>query len=759
MSVIRYCPHCGSEVFYDGDICMNCGGTLEGPDPRGSDTPTQAIPRRMQPASSYDAQEQPTRPISRREYIQQAQMAAINGSADLAALAASAHSVIPHAKTRPGAAQSAVGTVDGVHSDVASGNTQEGARESGQSSARTGQGRSVSGEASTSATEPVQTEAAKKDYHFALDWASDTWGIPSLPEGIWSLNADNAEEQSTTSLQQQSDHQSVAQSPDEADNAADEVSDAERTNRTDEADASDDNDMPGTSDTPNTVLDLNDDDTEGGEEPAAQSEAGTKPQTVQTPDLAGNPDTAEASEQSQATEQPEITEQPEVSEQPEESEVMEYSRVSGTSEQPQSSQSTEAMETEQTAENRKISPDSGHTPDDEESSSPVSAQYPSIEQVSAAQPAQPDDALTSDERVETPSVATTFDASSDVSYSDTQAPDTQESDGDEPTQVIDRDAIGTETGPLPYNIPPAEMTERTAAIYESTNEFPFAFEQSGEGEAREEEPLPPDEADTTGQLPVTEGPAGDNEATVAIPADANQPAYRPNGEAPQTNRNAANSRVKAARPAESPATGKATTPARTAIIIVVVVALLVCAGIVFALTRHHGTSATQPSANATASASAPASPSADASASASSSSPSAAATPSPAGVYTNDAMGYRVSIPDGYVWHEETDNGATRTFTDDSIGMTIKVSGASNTTGATVSSEYSACASGHSVSYHLLSGDIMVCSYAENGTITYVKEIVTQQSILTLRFDYAQSAQEKGSAVIDEVFPTFVSTR
>ena len=700
MSVIRYCPHCGSEVFYDGDICMNCGGTLEGPDPRGSDTPTQAIPRRMQPASSYDAQEQPTRPISRREYIQQAQMAAINGSADLAALAASAHSVIPHAKTRPGAAQSAVGTVDGAHSDAASGNVQGDTRENGQSSDRAGQGLSASGEVDTSAAEPAQTEAAKKDYHFALDWASDTWGIPSLPEGIWSLNTDNAEEQSTTSSQQQSDHQPVAQSPDEADNVADEVSDAERTNRTDEADASDDNDMPGTSDTANTVQDLNDDDTEGEEEPAAQDSADTNPQT---------------------------------------------------------------------AENRKISPDSGHTTDDEESSSPVSAQHPPIEQASAAQAVQPDDVRPSDERVETSSDAPSFAVSSDVPSPDvqesdmresgTQAPDTQESDSDEPTQVIDRDAIGTETGPLPYNIPPAEMTERTAAIYESTNEFPFAFEQSGEGEARAEEPLPSDEADTTGQLPVTEEPTGDNEATVAIPAGANQPAYRPNGEAPQTNRNAANSRVKAARPAESPATGKATTPARTAIIIVVVVALLVCAGIVFALTRHHGTSATQPSANATASASASASPLADASASASSSSPSAAATPSPAGVYTNDAMGYRVSIPDGYVWHEETDNGATRTFTDDSIGMTIKVSGASNTTGATVSSEYSACASGHSVSYHLLSGDIMVCSYAENGTITYVKEIVTQQSILTLRFDYAQSAQEKGAAVIDEVFPTFVSTR
>lgn len=740
---------------------MNCGGTLEGPDPRGSDTPTQAIPRRMQPASSYDAQEQPTRPISRREYIQQAQMAAINGSADLAALAASTHSVIPHAKMRPGAAQSAVGTVDGVHSDAASGNAQGDARENGQSSDRVGQRLSASGEVDTSATEPAQTETAKKDYHFALDWASDTWGIPSLPEGIWSLNADNDEEQSTTSSQQQSDHQPAAQSPDEADNAADDVSDTERTNRTDEADVSGSNDIPGTGDTANTVQDLNDDHTEGGEEPAAQSEADTNPQTVQTTDLAGNPDTAEAPEQSQATEQPEITEQPE---QPE---AVESSEASRTTEQPQpqATATIETVQTEQTAENRRISLDSGHTPDDEESSSPVSAQHPPIEQASAAQSAQPDGARPSDERVETPSDAPSFDASSDVPYSDTQAPDTQapdtqESGSDEPTQVIDRDAIGTETGPLPYNIPPAEMTEHTAAIYESTNEFPFAFEQSGEGEERAEEPLPSDEADTTGQLPVTEKPTDDNEATVAIPTDADQPAYRPNGEAPQTNRNAASSRVKAAHPAESPVAGKTATPARTTIIIVVVVALLVCVGIVFALTHHHGTSATQPSANATASASAPASPSAGASASASSSSsPSAAATPSPAGVYTNDAMGYRVSIPDGYVWHEETDNGATRTFTDDSIGMTIKVSGASNTTGATVSSEYSACASGHSVSYHLLSGDIMVCSYAENGTITYVKEIVTQQSILTLRFDYAQSAQEKGSAVIDEVFPTFVSTR
>lgn len=122
-------------------------------------------------------------------------------------------------------------------------------------------------------------------------------------------------------------------------------------------------------------------------------------------------------------------------------------------------------------------------------------------------------------------------------------------------------------------------------------------------------------------------------------------------------------------------------------------------------------------------------------------------------------MGYQVSIPDGYVWHDETDNGSSRSFTNDAIGMTIAVSGKANTTGATVSSEYAACASGHAVSYHLLSGDIMVCSYSDNNTITYIKEIVTRSTILTLRFDYPQSAKTDGSAVIDQVFPSFVSTQ
>lgn len=678
-------------------------------------------------------------------------MAAINGSSDLAALAASTHSVIPRAKMRPGAAHNTVGTVDGVQPNV-DGDTRDDAQNTEQSPNRAGQ--TDAGQAGAQ-SDDAESKQEHKNYNFALDWASDTWGIPPLPEGIWSLNADDAEGRSAAPSEQQPDHQPGVQTQAEAENVPADESDADNANQTENAGTVADSE-PDTGDVADAAV-AHFDTAEHGEEPAAQDADMMPPQTQASPSspLSPNQEPADRTEISQTPrvlntkhtpdieETGQAEESSQRSEESEQPETIEASQVSATSEQSQSTQTPQAVATVE------VSAQSGHTPNDGASSSPVSAQHPPIEQTPATEPAEAEDARRGDGRVETPS---------DAPSASMMPSDMQESDNDEPTQVIDRDAIGTETGPLPYNIPPAEMTGRTAAIYESTNEFPFSFGQPGnQPNTREEEPFASDETETTGQLPITQE-AADDEATVAIPTEANQPARQSVGVASQAPRNASGARVQAPRSAESSAVGRTASPARNTLIIVVVVALLVCAGIGFAATRHRALSPAQPSANATTSASATATPS-DGTSASSSPSPSASLTPSPAGVYTNDTMGYRVSIPDGYVWHDETDNGATRSFTDDSIGMTITVTGASNTTGATVASEYSACASGHSVSYHLLSGDIMVCSYAENGTITYVKEIVTQQSILSLRFDYAQSAKDQGSAVIDEVFPTFVSTR
>ena len=190
MSTVRYCPHCGSEVFYDGDFCVNCGGTLEGPDPRASDTPTQAIPQRSAPIPSAFAPGQPTRQMSRREFIQNAQMESVNGSADLAALAASTSSLLAHGDARRKPAP----TDDALQPPT----VQQDAQAAGDT-ARNDDAAADSASSDIRATDPVPahdgteqhdgTAGEHPDVNFALDWASDTWGISALPKDIWSLDS------------------------------------------------------------------------------------------------------------------------------------------------------------------------------------------------------------------------------------------------------------------------------------------------------------------------------------------------------------------------------------------------------------------------------------------------------------------------------------------------------------------------------------------------------------------------------------------
>lgn len=622
MSTVRYCPHCGSEVFYDGDFCVNCGGTLEGPDPRASDTPTQAIPQRSAPIPSAFAPGQPTRQMSRREFIQNAQMESVNGSADLAALAASTSSLLAHGDAR----RKPASTDDALQPPT----VQQDAQAAGDT-ARNDDDAADSASSDIRATGPVPahdgteqhdgTAGEHPDVNFALDWASDTWGIAALPKNIWSLDS---------SSQPASDQPAAA----------------------------DDKPWPG--ETANQT-------TETGQ--AGHQLEPAEPASVDEP-VEAAPDRQSAPAHTTATDQLPALE-------PEE--------------QPQSAvENTDIDDHSDAAEN------TGETPGIADTGRMSVTQ-------TAAEPSR---------------------AGTDASIRQTEPDD----DTDVPTQVIERADTPADTGPLPYNIPSADMTGHTAAVYTP--------------------------ATTASGMPAIGTPDDTDMATAAMP-QAVTPDETGTQVMPQAH---------AGRPttdtAHAPASSTTPTPAaspnrwRPIVIVCVAAVLCVCVGLGITAARRHASPAatTQTATSAPSGATTSASPSASA--------PSAAsASPSSAGVYTNSTMGYQVSIPDGYVWHDETDNGSSRSFTNDAIGMTIAVSGKANTTGATVSSEYAACASGHAVSYHLLSGDIMVCSYSDNNTITYIKEIVTRRTILTLRFDYPQSAKTDGSAVIDQVFPSFVSTQ
>lgn len=640
MSTVRYCPHCGSEVFYDGDFCVNCGGTLEGPDPRASDTPTQAIPQRstpMPPAFTSGAGH-PTRRMSRREFIQNAQMESVNGSADLAALAASTSSFLAQGGVRHDSASAADGPQPATAPQDAP-TPGETARAEGSAarSSSSGTGEDVSTPTQDRAEHQADQPDGHPDIDFALDWASDTWGIPSLPEGIWSLDS---------SLDAAGKLDTVTGGEPNADTPGGLPAADTHPENTPEPERSAEPAMPDT--TGESV------DAAAGQQAAAEDEAAT-----------GQLPAIEPQQQIESAEP-----EPEIESADPEAEPVE----------PASEPAQEAS---------------------------AAAQTGSIPQ--AAPQAADVDADTSDRRQAGPA-----------------------NDADVPTQVIARADVPADTGPLPYNIPSAEMTGRTAAAYTP------ATTTSG---------MPaidiPDEPDTDmATVAVQQGTIPDEAGTQVMPqAHAATSAETGTPAAPRT----------------SSASAKRWKPV---VAVGVAAVLCVCVGLGISAARRHALPASTAQATtsaATGTTATPASPSA--SSSPTTTSPSATATPSAAGVYTNSAMGYQVSIPDGYVWHDETDNGASRTFTDDSIGMTIAVSGKANASGATVSSEYAACASGHAVSYHLLSGDIMVCSYAQNGTITYIKEIVTRSRILTLRFDYPQSAKTNGSSVIDQVFPSFVSTQ
>ncbi|MBM6699300.1 zinc ribbon domain-containing protein [Bifidobacterium pullorum subsp. saeculare] len=105
--------------------------------------------------------------------------------------------------------------------------------------------------------------------------------------------------------------------------------------------------------------------------------------------------------------------------------------------------------------------------------------------------------------------------------------------------------------------------------------------------------------------------------------------------------------------------------------------------------------------------------------------------------YRNARFGYSVAIPDSYKWGKESDDGASRSFTDTSGRITVSVSGENNTSGATPESLQSAMAAGHSdITYQTHGENFAVVSYYENGKGIYIKKFVNAGTIATLHLQW-----------------------
>ena len=134
------------------------------------------------------------------------------------------------------------------------------------------------------------------------------------------------------------------------------------------------------------------------------------------------------------------------------------------------------------------------------------------------------------------------------------------------------------------------------------------------------------------------------------------------------------------------------------------------------------------------------------------------AQPSAGGVYANARFGYAVTIPAGFTWNPEAANGDGRTFTNNQTGMTITAWGSNNALNATPESAFEQTTAGHQVAYQQVTDTEFTASWEENGTITYVREMVSAGAIRAIQFDYPSAQRNDCDRIVEQVVPTLTVT-
>lgn len=132
--------------------------------------------------------------------------------------------------------------------------------------------------------------------------------------------------------------------------------------------------------------------------------------------------------------------------------------------------------------------------------------------------------------------------------------------------------------------------------------------------------------------------------------------------------------------------------------------------------------------------------------------------PSAGGIYTNARFGYEVTIPDGFTWQAESANGDGRSFTNSRTGMTIAAWGSNNAANETATSAFMQATAGHSISYQQILGSEFTATWEENGTITYIREMVSNGAIRAVQFTYPSAQRDECDRIVEQVVPTLTAT-
>lgn len=126
--------------------------------------------------------------------------------------------------------------------------------------------------------------------------------------------------------------------------------------------------------------------------------------------------------------------------------------------------------------------------------------------------------------------------------------------------------------------------------------------------------------------------------------------------------------------------------------------------------------------------------------------------------YVNARYSYSIQAPSDFVWSSESDNGDGRQFSsDDDDDITITVWGSGNLDGGTPESAMRQYLSDRDVTYHALGDSSFVATWQEDGTITYLRELVDDDIIRAVEIAYPSSSSDRGNKVVEAVAPTLKS--
>ena len=126
--------------------------------------------------------------------------------------------------------------------------------------------------------------------------------------------------------------------------------------------------------------------------------------------------------------------------------------------------------------------------------------------------------------------------------------------------------------------------------------------------------------------------------------------------------------------------------------------------------------------------------------------------------YVNARYSYSIQAPSDFVWSSESDNGDGRQFSsDDDDDITITVWGSGNLDGGTPESAMRQYLSDHDVTYHALGDSSFVATWHEDGTITYLRELVDDDIIRAVEITYPSSSSDRGNKVVEAVAHTLKS--